>query len=132
MGFCRVPALAIVSLVMLVTCAGVAFADDDEPSGGRTNQGSIPAPLLPLTLHESTSEQAAGGNNSCVQPAGYSYDDVNGVVDCTPVLRSVCNWIMVCFYRRTKSCFPPETQIQMADGSSKAIEEIRSGDMVWN
>lgn len=88
-------------------------------------------PNVPLTLHESTNE-SENNTGSCVQPAGYTYDDVNGVVDCTPVLRKTCTWVMVCYYRRTKSCFPGETKIQMADGSAKAIEEIRSGDMVWN
>lgn len=37
-----------------------------------------------------------------------------------------------CQYSRVWSCFPPETLIQMSDGSTKRIDKIQTGDMVWN
>lgn len=34
--------------------------------------------------------------------------------------------------RWNKGCFAPGTMIKMADGSSKAVEQIAAGDLVWN
>lgn len=56
------------------------------------------------------------------------YNSGGGVVTC--ILRAACRYY--CYYQRTRSCFPPDTQIQMADGNTKRIDEINSGDLVWN
>lgn len=37
-----------------------------------------------------------------------------------------------CYYSRLEGCFAPGTKITMADGSTKPIELIRSGDQIWN
>jgi len=37
-----------------------------------------------------------------------------------------------CVYKRDYSCFPPETRILMGDGSTKPVDKIKTGDMVWN
>ena len=85
-----------------------------------------------LELHEAVNVQGSGHSNSCVAPATYSYDDTFGVVDCRPLERGTCDFVTVCYYRRTKGCFPPEAKIQMFDGSQKAIVNLQSGDQVWN
>jgi|GEM_PF-3357173 len=36
------------------------------------------------------------------------------------------------FDPRSEGCFSPETQIQMADGSSRRIDSLRAGDQVYN
>lgn len=111
-------------LAMGVSVLAVSPCSADSPN-------SMPVDA-PLTLHESINAKGSDNDPDCVKPAPYSYDDVYGVVDCNPIKRGECDWDMVCYYRRTKSCFPPETKIQMGNGTTKQIEDVRTGDKVWN
>jgi hypothetical protein len=38
----------------------------------------------------------------------------------------------ICACLRTDGCFVPETKILLADGSSRAIEDLSAGERVWN
>lgn len=37
-----------------------------------------------------------------------------------------------CYYDRVEGCFAKGTQILMSDGSTRSIEQLRAGDMIWN
>ena len=83
------------------------------------------------TLHESKARQTGVVTQNC-RDRGYSYTSGTRIVQCSGEMNSLGECEISCVHTRETGCFPPEAQIVMGDGTTKAIKRIRTGDLVWN
>lgn len=83
------------------------------------------------TLHESKASGTGAVTENC-SDRGYSYTSGTRIVQCSGETNSLGECEISCVHTRETGCFPPEAQIVMGDGTTKAIKSIRTGDMVWN
>lgn len=83
------------------------------------------------TLHESKAARTGAVTENC-SDRGYSYTSGTRIVQCSGEMNSLGECEISCVHTRETGCFPPEAQIVMGDGTTKAIKSIRTGDLVWN